>query len=693
MPSGEGAMHWRHFKPNGITPTCLTGELAGWVNEVYNHMNDPAKEDIIPRIFDFSLRDEIDQLMHIHSEYIFGASSRTYLNAFGSSFSNSAGGANSYIMTYQLKDGPAGFEDIVVAINFGGEEVGFSQQLDGIGIGTQTEDLTGNANFTTPTVEFANGINNSIWISLPPRSYAIYRVGAWGLFEADRSWIGFNVKGNDEFFRVWDNGTGNIQNHDFGFFDPGDNLTLIAYDVKTWKNSGGNVTGGNFYYTIYPKGQRPDNHDFTPLALGWMENIGGEATGNQKWGFEEASINLKNGLSGGEYTLEFYTEVYGENPNKTEFDSNNGNNYLAHFELPCINPTDGGTIAESHTICTGAEPAPFTSTAAATGHTGTLEYKWQYSETGDSGPWTDIEDSDAVTFEPSALTTTTWFRRLARVDCQEDWTGATESNVLEVTVELYHVYRSRQNGNWNDASTWERSIDGGTTWDDSTVYPGEEAVNSCGEPIVSIRDEHVVTLTSDISFDGDVVVANGGTLVTDDHVLSGDGDFTLSAGASLSIGSEDGLSADGSSWVYPTVDACAEHSATIIGETSFSDFIIASCGLPDLPVITADLVINTGESIQLEILSGDLNDATEWQWYSDACGDTPVGSGSVITVSPSVSTTYYVRGEGGCAGTDGPCASVTVGVAEVAIPLSGWALYLGILLMGVFVFVRIRKMM
>jgi subtilisin-like proprotein convertase family protein len=57
---------------------------------------------------------------------------------------------------------------------------------------------------------------------------------------------------------------------------------------------------------------------------------------------------------------------------------------------------------------------------------------------------------------------------------------------------------------------------------------------------------------------------------------------------------------------------------------------------------------------------GVLGSTAQWKWYSDACGNTLVGSGNSISVSPSASKTYYVRAEDVC-GTS-QCANLLLTV-------------------------------
>lgn len=72
-------------------------------------------------------------------------------------------------------------------------------------------------------------------------------------------------------------------------------------------------------------------------------------------------------------------------------------------------------------------------------------------------------------------------------------------------------------------------------------------------------------------------------------------------------------------------------------------------------------------------ISGDLNDATHWIIYTGSCGGTKVGetTSSTFDVSPTVETTYYVRGEDecGCVIT-GNCNTVTVSMKTPSTPLA-----------------------
>ncbi len=86
------------------------------------------------------------------------------------------------------------------------------------------------------------------------------------------------------------------------------------------------------------------------------------------------------------------------------------------------------------------------------------------------------------------------------------------------------------------------------------------------------------------------------------------------------------------------------------------------CTNPSIPTVTsAPGIICDGNSALLSI-SGTKNDATKWHVYTGSCGGTAIGSttGSSLIVTPTTgTTTYFVRGEGGCV-TPGSCGTVSI---------------------------------
>jgi len=75
-----------------------------------------------------------------------------------------------------------------------------------------------------------------------------------------------------------------------------------------------------------------------------------------------------------------------------------------------------------------------------------------------------------------------------------------------------------------------------------------------------------------------------------------------------------------------------------------------------------DLIDGTEPSID-DLLSGfdtngGLGTNASWEWYEDICGGTSISSNDEVTVTPTSTTTYYVKAEGDCGDTD--CLSTTV---------------------------------
>jgi hypothetical protein len=74
-------------------------------------------------------------------------------------------------------------------------------------------------------------------------------------------------------------------------------------------------------------------------------------------------------------------------------------------------------------------------------------------------------------------------------------------------------YRSRQSGQWNDFSTWERF--NGTIWENATI--GQVPTSADGA--ITIRNNHIVTVTTNVSID-QTTIETGGTVDINGSILT-----------------------------------------------------------------------------------------------------------------------------------------------------------------------------
>jgi len=110
-------------------------------------------------------------------------------------------------------------------------------------------------------------------------------------------------------------------------------------------------------------------------------------------------------------------------------------------------------------------------------------------------------------------------------------------------------------------------------------------------------------------------------------------------------------------WYRRTVTSGMYSSATIV--------IVQVNTNPTVPTnISGTTAICAGNSTTLTVSGGSLGGPGGYaQWYSDSCGGTLIGTGNSITVSPTSTTTYYVRYKSGCSVTGCISATVTTSVS------------------------------
>lgn len=157
-------------------------------------------------------------------------------------------------------------------------------------------------------------------------SFSFYNAQDAGVFE---SYVVLNINNAGNTYYDLQANTGNVDFNtlDLGSFDAAtQSLVFSGGEMKTWKNSGADVTGGKIFYRIYsgvPTGS------FSEVSFGFIENL--PNAGDQKWGATTGSNNVLNGLSIGTYTLEVYIEAYTNIGIKSS--NNSGANYKATFSV------------------------------------------------------------------------------------------------------------------------------------------------------------------------------------------------------------------------------------------------------------------------------------------------------------------------------------------------------------------------
>lgn len=115
--------------------------------------------------------------------------------------------------------------------------------------------------------------------------------------------------------------------------------------------------------------------------------------------------------------------------------------------------------------------------------------------------------------------------------------------------------------------------------------------------------------------------------------------------------------------------------------TDYYVFAVDDCSISNPLVVTVNVgvavsnptgatVINDnicpGDTSYLYVTGQVLPADYEWIWYTGACGALPVGVGDTIAVTPTSTTTYYVRATGTCGATGCETATVTVQSGSIA---------------------------
>lgn len=269
---------------------------------------------------------------------------------------------------------------------------------------------------------------------------------------------------------------------------------------------------------------------------------------------------------------------------------------------------DPGIISGDQTICSGINPNQITSidngTAGNATYGGHFSYQWQ-QDIGCTGAFSDITGADFQTYSPGVLTQSTCYRRkTSSPNCTDVF-----SNVITIGVETNSV-----------------------------------------DPTSLTVDQDTICSTSDVNF-----TVNGGSLGSGAQweLFSGSCSGTPIAFSSNGIFPNVTVNNTETFFVRANgncnITNCASQLVTLANSSTSPNSITAS-----------DTIVCPGDILSLTVDGGSLGTGAQWVWYENSCGGNPIDFGNSIIASPSITTNYFLRGEGVCGNTN--CVNVEIGI-------------------------------
>ncbi|MBV9987310.1 MAG: gliding motility-associated C-terminal domain-containing protein [Chitinophagaceae bacterium] len=269
------------------------------------------------------------------------------------------------------------------------------------------------------------------------------------------------------------------------------------------------------------------------------------------------------------------------------------------------------------------------------------------------------------------------------------YAGVESSITIDPVNTLYLVCKDLNTGNITvlkyNGSNWT-AVTGGTVLN-TVADPSRQSIatDAAGTPYVIFTDNTAGSRITVAKYNGSTWVPVGNANFTAANSYAGN--IALDASGTPYIVYTDGGNAsratmkkfDGSNWVNVGQGVFSSGTASFqsiaidkygmpfavcqnadSGYKATAAMLTPNLSVPAAPVLGASATLICAGGSSTLTLTGSLQDASNWVWYAGGCGNgTAVGTGASITVSPTVTTTYYARGESSCIGA-GNCGSITI---------------------------------
>jgi trimeric autotransporter adhesin len=389
----------------------------------------------------------------------------------------------------------------------------------------------------------------------------------------------------------------------------------------------------------------------TSAGGSWSSSNTGIATVN-------ASTGVVTGVAAGTATITYTATGTGGCPNAT-----------ATRTVAVAAPPSAGTLSGNQNICIAG-----TST---------------FSSTVNGGSWTTSNPSVATVNAANGLVTGVAAGSATITYTVSGTNGCPNATATRIVTVTAPPSAGTLSGNQNicvsNTITFSSTVNGGS-W--TTSNPSVATVNAATGVVTGVAaGSSVITYT--VSGSGGCPNATATRTVTvtaapSAGVLAGIQEVCIGATTTFSS------SVNGGTWTTddPAIASINTTSGLITGVaagSTFATYTVSGTGgcanatatrniTVNAPSVVADSIdgisaICIGSNTTLNVSGGSLGTGANWQWYISSCGGTSVGNGVSINVSPTSTTTYFVRAEGTCGNTI--CVQKTVTVDP--LPAAGSA--------------------
>lgn len=196
----------------------------------------------------------------------------------------------------------------------------------------------------------------------------------------------------------------------------------------------------------------------------------------------------------------------------------------SNFVTVFVNEVTAPVFAAGPVTCAGEDPAAFNLITPASA-TGTLTYQWQSSTAGCAGPWTNITGANTASFDPPAVSQTTYYQ-LVTTSTLNGVSCTAASNCIVVSF-VGKTWNGSISQDWNVPANWTPS--GVPTLGHCVVIPP-----SANNPRVLGSGFEALAKSVTVLGGGNLRVLTENTLVVEDEVnVHATGTLHIESSASL----------------------------------------------------------------------------------------------------------------------------------------------------------------